>query len=60
MLWDIAIFATTVIGIRHKELSTKSNLWRALVKQGIGYVFATALATVPITASVGSLIALRH
>jgi hypothetical protein len=51
MLWDIAIFALTVIGIRRKEMLRRTQLLSALVKQGTGYIFATILMAVPITAS---------
>jgi hypothetical protein len=54
MLWDITIFALTVIGIRRNQLSMRSQLWRALVKQSTGYILATVLTTVPMTASITS------
>jgi hypothetical protein len=60
MLWNIAIFALTVIGIRRNQLSTRSQLWRALVRQGAGYILATVLTIVPMTASVASLLDVEH
>jgi hypothetical protein len=56
MLWDAAIFALTVIGIRRNQLSMRSQLWRALVKQGAGYILATVLTIVPITVSLRYLL----
>jgi hypothetical protein len=60
MLWDVTIFAMTVIGIRRNHLPTKSQLWRALLKQGTGYILATVLTTIPMTASVASLLDVEH
>jgi hypothetical protein len=51
MLWDIAICVLTVISIRRKELSTRSQLSSALMKQGTGYVFTAVLTSVPMAAS---------
>jgi hypothetical protein len=60
MLWDIAIFALTVIGIRRKELPLRSQIWGVLVKQGMGYIFAAVLTSVPITVSLYSILNLEH
>jgi hypothetical protein len=60
MLWDIAIFALTMIGIRCKELWMRSQLWHVLAKQGTGYIIAAVLPSIPITESPLSLLSRRH